>query len=56
MMAVVVAPASAVNAPMLDSLSAVFYDPWVFWGVPLALALAWTGLRHVGNRLRRLRR
>ena len=41
---------------MLDRLSEAFYDPWVFWGVPLALALAWAGLRQAGNWLRRLRR
>lgn len=30
---------------MLERLSDLFYDPVVFWGVPLALALAWGGLR-----------
>ena len=26
---------------MLDLISNVFYDPEIFWGVPLALALLW---------------
>jgi len=41
---------------MLDQLSALFYDPWVFWGVPLALALAWAGLPRARNWLRRSHR
>ena len=24
---------------MLEALSELFYDPWVFWGVPLVLAV-----------------
>lgn len=40
---------------MLDRLSEFFFDPWVFWGMPLALALTWTGSRRAWNWLRRLR-
>jgi hypothetical protein len=37
---------------MLDSLSELFFNPWVFWGTPLALALMWSGLRRAWNWLR----
>lgn len=40
---------------MLQSFSDYFYDPFVFWGVPLALALLWAGLRGVHGWLRRRR-
>jgi hypothetical protein len=30
---------------MLERLSEWFYDPLVFWGVPLALALMGVGIR-----------
>lgn len=30
---------------MLEQLAACFYDPLVFWGVPLVLALMGTGMR-----------
>ena len=33
------------TARMLEQLSEYFYDPLVFWGVPLALALVWAGIR-----------
>jgi hypothetical protein len=32
---------------MLEWFSEYFYDPVIFWGVPLALALAWAGIRHM---------
>ena len=38
---------------MLERLSEAFYDPLVFWGAPLALALLWTGMRRVRTWLRR---
>jgi hypothetical protein len=31
---------------MLEWFSDYFYDPVIFWGVPLALALVWAGIRH----------
>jgi len=27
-----------------EALANLFYDPYVFWGVPLALAVAWTAI------------
>lgn len=30
---------------MLERLSDIFYDPWVFWGVPLLLAVVLEGWR-----------
>ena len=41
---------------MLDKISQYFYDPLIFWGVPLALALVWSGLRRVAAWLGRRRR
>ena len=41
---------------MLEQVSWYFYDPWIFWGVPLALALAWAGLRHGAEWIGRHRR
>jgi hypothetical protein len=32
---------------MLEWFSEYFYDPVIFWGVPLALALVWAGVRHM---------
>jgi hypothetical protein len=40
---------------MLERLSEYFYDPIVFWGAPLALALAWTGMRRARAWLQRWR-
>jgi hypothetical protein len=37
---------------MLDAISDVFYDPWIFWGVPLVVALAWEGWRALAQGLR----
>jgi len=31
---------------MLEQLSEYFYDPMIFWGVPLVLALVWAGIHH----------
>jgi hypothetical protein len=36
---------------MLERISNIFYDPWIFWGAPLVLAFALEGWR----RLRRHR-
>jgi hypothetical protein len=41
---------------MLDQLSQYFYDPLVFWGAPLAIALVWAGLRRAAAWLARRRR
>lgn len=30
---------------VLETLSNLFYDPFVFWGVPLIVALAWEAVR-----------
>jgi len=38
---------------MLDWFSEYFYDPVIFWGVPLALALVWAGIRRMRAWLRR---
>jgi hypothetical protein len=38
---------------MLEWFSDYFYDPAIFWGVPLALALAWAGIRHTRAWFRR---
>jgi hypothetical protein len=38
---------------MLEKLSEYFYDPFVFWGMPLALAVLWVGIRRVRAWLRR---
>jgi len=35
---------------MLDLISNVFYDPEIFWGVPLVLALLWSLRRRFGPR------
>jgi hypothetical protein len=32
---------------MLVYISSFFYDPWVFWGVPLIFALIWEGYRNL---------
>ena len=36
----------------LDSLSNVFYDPWIFWGVPLIFAFLWEGYVRLKDRMR----
>ncbi len=41
------------TGPMLERLSDIFYDPWVFWGAPVVLAVLWAGLRRLRGRLRR---
>jgi hypothetical protein len=41
---------------MLDLVSQYFYDPMVFWGAPLALALVWAGLRRGAEWIDRHRR
>jgi hypothetical protein len=38
---------------MLEQLSECFYDPLVFWGVPLVLALMGAGMRCARAWLRR---
>jgi len=38
---------------MLEWFSEYFYDPVIFWGVPLALALVWAGIRPTRAWLRR---
>ena len=38
---------------MLERLADLFYDPWVFWGVPLILAVLWSGWRRIAGRRRR---
>jgi hypothetical protein len=30
---------------VLEALANLFYDPYVFWGVPLAMAIAWAGVQ-----------
>jgi hypothetical protein len=40
---------------MLERLSEYFYDPLVFWGAPLVLALMWAGMRCARAWLRRRR-
>ena len=40
---------------MLERLSEYFYDPLVFWGVPLALVLVWAGIRRARAWLHRRR-
>jgi hypothetical protein len=40
---------------MVEWFSDYFYDPVIFWGVPLALALVWAGIRHARARLCRRR-
>ena len=40
---------------MLERLSEYFYDPLVFWGAPLALALMWAAMCRAHTWLRRLR-
>jgi hypothetical protein len=37
---------------MLEQLSEWFYDPLVFWGVPLVLALIGAGIRRARTWLR----
>ena len=41
---------------MLDQISQYFYDPLIFWGAPLAIAIAWAGLRRAAAWLDRHRR
>jgi hypothetical protein len=36
---------------MLERFSGYFYDPVVFWGMPLVLALVWACIRRVRARL-----
>ncbi len=38
---------------MLEQLSDIFYDPWVFWGVPLALVALVAGFRRIREWTRR---
>lgn len=38
---------------MIELLSEYFYDPLVFWGVPLALALLWAGILRARTWFRR---
>jgi len=38
---------------MLERFSDYFYDPVIFWGVPLVLVLVWAGIRHTQAWLRR---
>ena len=38
---------------MLEALSELFYDPWIFWGVPLVLAIGLAGVRWLRARWRR---
>jgi hypothetical protein len=40
---------------MLERLSEYFYDPLVFWGAPLVLALMWAGMHCARAWLRRRR-
>ncbi len=40
---------------MLEQLSDIFYDPWVFWGVPLALVALQSGFRRIREWSRRRR-
>jgi len=40
---------------MLEQLSEYLYDPLVFWGAPLALALMCAGMRRARAHLRRCR-
>ncbi len=32
---------------MIEQLSNVFYQPWVFWGVPLVLVALLAGFRRI---------
>ena len=41
---------------MLNQVSQYFYDPLIFWGAPLVLALAWAGLRRAAAWIGRHRR
>lgn len=38
---------------MIEQISAYFYDPLVFWGVPFALVLMQAGARRLRMRKRR---
>jgi hypothetical protein len=40
---------------MLDQMALYFYDPLIFWGVPLVIAVAGVGLRRALNWLTRRR-
>jgi hypothetical protein len=40
---------------MLELLSDLFYDPLVFWGTPMVLAMLQAGIRRVRARGRRPR-
>ncbi len=40
---------------MLEQLSDIFYDPWVFWGVPLVLVALLSGYRRIREWTRRRR-
>ena len=35
---------------MLEAVSGYFYDPYVFWGAPLALAFAYAVWRRIRKR------
>ncbi len=40
---------------LLERFSEVFYNPYVFWGVPLAIGVLWAGLRRIRAGARRRR-
>jgi len=40
---------------VLEQLSDIFYDPWVFWSAPLALVAIWAALRRLRKWIRRRR-
>ena len=40
---------------MLEQLSNYFFDPLVFWGVPLVLVALWAAISRIGRRQRRRR-
>ncbi len=40
---------------MLEQLSDYFFDPLVFWGVPLVLVALWAVINRLGVRTRRRR-
>ncbi len=40
---------------MLERLSHIFYDPWVFWSVPLALVVMGAAIRRLRGWIRRRR-
>ena len=44
---------AAAGGPRLEGLAEFFYDPVVFWSVPLALVALRAGIRRVGAWVRR---